>query len=294
MTEKILLAAALLFCPGAFAQSYDNPETNNLVKLVKDAAALITADGENAFADFRVPDTRWFHGDVYVFVWELNGDRVVYPADLANEKQNLADLADLNGKPIGRLIIEAAKAGGGWVHYYWPLRNGKKAYRWKSTYVLPAESPTTKKKYLVGCGLYDLPAEKVFLTDTVDTAAALLVAKGTAAFENLNDRADRFIFSDVYVFVINSDGVEVVDPLFPEFVGRNIMDLKDTDGRPAVRDMFEKAQHDKGVWLQYTWPRPGTLKPSVKLSYVRKVTINGAVYLAGAGLYRPDMADTSK
>ncbi|MDD4005473.1 MAG: cache domain-containing protein [Elusimicrobiaceae bacterium] len=283
------LAVLLGICSGAFAQKYDNRETENLVKLVNSAAALVNKEGESAFEEFREPDSRWFHGDVYIFVWEVNGERVVYPADIDNEKASLADLKDLNGKPIGKWFIDAADAGGGWVHYYWPLRGGKKAYRWKSAFITSAASPKSGKKYLVGCGLYDLRTERIFLSDTVDAAAALIVRKGTAAFAEIEDRASRFIFSDVYVFVIDSTGTEQVDPLFPEYVGKNIMDLKDTDGHSFVREMFKKASAEKGVWVKYTWPRPGTEKPSVKMSYIRKVAVSGADYLVGAGVYQPDM-----
>ncbi len=288
---KNLIAAAwlLLPCAGAQAQKYDNRETENLVKLVSAAAELVGKKGEAAFPQFREPNSRWNHGDIYIFVWEMNGNRVVFPPDMTNEKASLADLKDLNGKPIGKMFMEAAKAGGGWVFYYWPVPGAKQASRWKSTYIMSAVSPETKKEYLIGCGIYDLPAERLFLSNTVDAAASLLVEKGTAAFADLNDRAGRFIFADVYVFVIDPSGVEVVDPLFPEFVGKNIMDLKDTDGRFIVRDMFTQASEAGGIWVKYTWPKPGAMKPSVKMSYIRKITTGGTSYLVGAGMYQKDM-----
>lgn len=289
--HKYLFAALLgLLCPASpvvAAADYKFEETKNLVKFVNRAAALIAEKGEDAFPSFREPSSNWYHEDIYVFVWDMDGNRVVYPADRDAERINLAALKDLDGKPLGELFLQAAKAGGGWVHYYWP-QPGQKSARWKSAYITAAKSPVTGIDYLVGSGMYNMAMEPAFIEDTVNKASELLIEKGTAAFSAFNDPAGPFMYAETYVFVINDKGIEVVDPPSPEYVGKDILGLTDSDGRFMVKDILEKAT-EKGRWSKYTWPRPGSMKPSLKDTYVRKVTAGGQVYFVGSGIYMPDV-----
>ena len=57
-------------------------ETRDLVALVEAAADAIRHQGTSVFADFRKEGSRWYEGDRYVFVWDLEGNRYVYPPDI--------------------------------------------------------------------------------------------------------------------------------------------------------------------------------------------------------------------
>jgi cytochrome c len=48
--------------------------------LVTKAAALIDSKGKTAFAEFRKKDSEWFHGDSYLFVYDLNANVLLNPA----------------------------------------------------------------------------------------------------------------------------------------------------------------------------------------------------------------------
>lgn len=126
--------------------------------LVSDAVNLILQKGENAFPDFREQDSKWFHGDTYVFVWRLDGIRVVYPPDLTGEGQNESSLLDVTGKAIGRLFIDLASSEGGkgWIDYMWP-KPGESQPSVKRTYIEGVSSGG--EKYLVGSGFYVDSAE---------------------------------------------------------------------------------------------------------------------------------------
>ncbi|MDW7732278.1 MAG: cache domain-containing protein, partial [Methanolobus sp.] len=92
------------------------------VSRVNAAIDLMDEKGEQAFPEFRENGSKWFHNDSYVFVWQTDGLRVVYPPDPGGEGQNMSELLDVNGKPIEQLFIGTAlsEEGEGWVDYYWP------------------------------------------------------------------------------------------------------------------------------------------------------------------------------
>jgi hypothetical protein len=214
------------------ASAISYPENQALVAFVDAAAGEIIKKGEAVFPEFRQKNGRWFRGERYVFVMDLEGNRYVYPPDPANERVNLLADRDLGGKPIGKLLVDRARQGDGrgWVHYQWnrPQPEHRRPV-WKSTYVVRVQAPSGKT-YLVGSGIYEGPMEKSFVVDEVNAAVRLLQVQGRAGFDQLRDPASRFVFRDTYVFVNSPDGVELVNAGFPELEGRNLMGLEDAEG----------------------------------------------------------------
>lgn len=120
---------------------------------VNAAINLINEKGELAFPEFREHNSDWFHNDSYIFVWKTNGIRIVYPPDVSGEGQNMTELEDFNGKPIGSIFIETAlsEEGEGWVDYYWP-KPGETEPSLKNTFIKKADIGNVT--YLVGSGFY--------------------------------------------------------------------------------------------------------------------------------------------
>ncbi len=159
MNKNLLVFAALVLILSAvlivgFVSQADQANRKETVKqLVLDAANFISVNGENAFSEFRQPETRWFQGDTYVFVWNTDGLRLVYPPDRNGEGQNMSALTDVSGKPIGKLFIDTAlgETGEGWVDYQWP-KPGETEPSLKETYIKSVQ--TGDEVLLVGSGLY--------------------------------------------------------------------------------------------------------------------------------------------
>lgn len=124
------------------------------VFLTNDAVNLMESKGEESFIEFRQKDSKWFHDDFYVFVWRIDGIRVVYPPDPSGEGEDMSDLKDINNKPIGQLFIDIAKSdeGEGWIEYQWP-KPGEDAPSTKLTFIKRAEF--NGQTYLVGSGYYE-------------------------------------------------------------------------------------------------------------------------------------------
>ncbi len=120
-----------------------------IVSYVNKATLLVQKKGNSSFNEFY--KTEWYSGDKYIFIWQMDGIRVVYPPDPNAINQNMTNLTDFDGKPIGKLFIETAQNGQGWVEYRWPKPNSKSPSI-KLTYIKRAQY--LDKEYLVGSGVY--------------------------------------------------------------------------------------------------------------------------------------------
>lgn len=152
MNRLLVFGVILIIVVAAVAiiqQQVDNQQRLKTVALVDKAVQEIQQKGEAAFPEFNSP--QWYQGDTYVFVWRIDGVRVVYPPDPTAVGQNLTDLKDSTGKPIGKLFIQTAENGGGWVEYLYP-KPGTNVPSKKETYIQKVQYQNTT--YLVGSGYY--------------------------------------------------------------------------------------------------------------------------------------------
>ncbi len=276
-----------MFNCGEYSPSHppEYAETKELVSLVKKAAAVVETEGEEAFAEFRKKEGEWFHGETYVFVNDMAGNSVCQPANPEMEGENLDDLKDAMGKPLVRHMINAVSGEGreGWFHYLWP-KPGQSEPTWKSSFVIRTTSPAGTE-YIVGSGSYNMKMERMFSVDQVDKAVDLIGKQGREAFDILRADSSEFIFMDAYVFVLNDEGIELVNPAFPDFEGQNVLELKDANGKYVSRDMIEALKTKDTAWIDYMWPKPGETESSKKSAFIRKLTIDGETLIVGSGVY---------
>ncbi|HTY13220.1 MAG TPA: cache domain-containing protein [Candidatus Omnitrophota bacterium] len=289
---SIILTSAAIFFAIAFPAfsadkiEYQYQDTKDLVGTVQDAAVLLSQKGLSAINDFKEYGTKWYHGDAYIFVLDINGNMLYHP-DPALNGSNEADLTDVDGRPIVRLMIKRAldhsKDNQGWVHYKWP-QPGKLFPIWKSTFVKLAVGPRGNK-FVVGSGLYRMKMEKRFIVDAVDDAATKISTAGLKAFDELGDRNHNFFLGNTYIFVDDYKGVELLNPAFPELVGKDLSNLKDANGEYMVRDYVALASKEGSGWIDYYWPRPEESIPSKKSTYVKRADFMNAWVVVGCGYY---------
>jgi signal transduction histidine kinase len=118
----------------------------------------------------------------------------------------------------------------------------------------------------------------------VKKAAAKIKAEGKekayAAFADPNNK--DFHDRDLYIFVYDLNGVNVAHGNNPKMVGKNLLDLKDVEGKPLIRQMVDIAKTKGNGWVEYKWPNPVTKSVEAKSSYVERVED----VLVGAGIYK--------
>jgi signal transduction histidine kinase len=137
-TTLLIAAFVAMVTMPAFAQ--DAPPATEQAKsvenLVNKAAALIGKDGKGAaFAEFRKKDSAWFHGDTYLFAYDMKANVLLNPAFPQREGTNVTGQKDAKGKLLHQAIIDTAEnKGSGWVDYWFP-KPGQTAPSHKWTYV---------------------------------------------------------------------------------------------------------------------------------------------------------------
>ena len=119
----------------------------------------------------------------------------------------------------------------------------------------------------------------------VERAAALINAKGKAAFAEFKNNASEWRKGDAYLFITDMKGVSMLNMGFPKFEGTDTSALKDSTGKAIVKEQIALTQSQGAGWLNYMWPKPGQTEPLKKWSYVKAVSVDGKPGYVGAGFY---------
>src|SRR5262249_16885070 len=94
------------------------------------------------------------------------------------------------------------------------------------------------------------------LVSLVEEAAALIEHDGEESFKQFGVKDSRWFNEDSYVFVYSLDGICAFHPITPELVGKNVMALRDLNGKPIIREITEvgrKPEDDASGWVFYLW-----------------------------------------
>jgi cytochrome c len=111
-------------------------------------------------------------------------------------------------------------------------------------------------------------------------AADYLTSAGPEkAFADFNAQSGAWHDRDLYVTVLDRNGVVDAQGNNPGLIGKTVITLKDVDGKPFIRDMV--AVTDAG-WIDYKWQDPLTKAVQPKTSYEIRV----GDYVVGVGAYR--------
>jgi signal transduction histidine kinase len=104
-----------------------------------------------------------------------------------------------------------------------------------------------------------------------------------ATFKAVSDPSTKeFHDRDLYVFIYNMSGVCVAHGARPALIGKNLIDIKDQDGKYLIREMADIAKGPGSGWFDYKWPNPQSNKIEDKSSYVERM----GDYFVGVGVYR--------
>jgi cytochrome c len=85
---------------------------------------------------------------------------------------------------------------------------------------------------------------------------------------------------DLYVVAIKSDGSMVVNGGSPALVGRNVIDMRDIDGKLISREQL--AVKDR-AWIEYKWRNPQTNAVGAKSTYTIRLSDD---LVLGVGAYK--------
>jgi len=121
--------------------------------------------------------------------------------------------------------------------------------------------------------------------------AKTLVEKGAAyvkdngkekAFEAFTNREGGFVDRDLYIFAVDFDGLTVAHGGNAKLVGKNMIGLKDADGKYFIQEFIQVAKTKGTGWVDYKWVNPETKKIEDKSTYIMKIDD----YFLGCGIYK--------
>lgn len=99
------------------------------------------------------------------------------------------------------------------------------------------------------------------------------------AFAAFDAPGGAFHDRDLYVFVQNNSGVVQAHGTNAALIGKNLISMKDVDGKPFVKDIVDVK--DTG-WVDYKWQNPTTKLVEPKTTYMIRV----GEYIVGVGAYK--------
>lgn len=118
----------------------------------------------------------------------------------------------------------------------------------------------------------------------VKKAVALVKSEGKdKAFAAFADPANKdFHDRDLYLYVYDMNGVSLAHGTNPKMVGKNLLNMKDNEGKPMIQEMVKVAKEKGSGWVDYKWPNPVTKAVEAKSGYVERVDD----FLIGSGVYK--------
>jgi len=134
---------------------------------------------------------------------------------------------------------------------------------------------------LAFAGEYGSKDEAVAMVKRVEAMFASAGAEPT--FNAVSDKSvASFHDRDLYPFIYDLSGRCVAHGARPALIGKNLLELKDQDGKYLIREMVGIARGPGSGWVNYKWPNPLNNKIEDKTSYVEKM----GEYFVGVGVYR--------
>ena len=117
----------------------------------------------------------------------------------------------------------------------------------------------------------------------VKKAIAYYKANGQEkAFAEINNPKGKFRDRDLYVVVYNMEGKCLAHGSKKSMIGKELIDFKDVDGTPYMRQRIDMMKKQKSGWQNYKFLNPVTKKIQPKEMYVER---DGDL-IFGCGVYK--------
>jgi cytochrome c len=123
----------------------------------------------------------------------------------------------------------------------------------------------------------------------VKRAVAYLKEQGPEkAFADFSDpKNGAFHDRDLYILVLDSDGVCLAHGLYNRIIGTNRLDVQDATGRFYAKEKIEEMKTKDQFWENYRYPDPLSKKIMEKKTYCETVdNVTPKKVVVCAGIYR--------
>ena len=102
------------------------------------------------------------------------------------------------------------------------------------------------------------------------------------SFSDISDKGNAAYHDrDLYLVVYQLDGTVLAHGANAKFIGRNMIDLKDIDGKAFVKERVELAKSKGTFWQDYKFTNPENKKVEPKSMYCERLdemAVCGGIY----------------
>ena len=125
---------------------------------------------------------------------------------------------------------------------------------------------------VLSCAGLSYAAGKDDAKELVKRAAAFVKYQGKGkALAEIGKPRGTFDKGELYVFAYDLQGVMVAHPKNPALIGKNLIDVPDSDGKLFRREIVEIAKSKGSGWVDYLYLNPETNELEHKTTYLLKV-----------------------
>jgi signal transduction histidine kinase len=117
----------------------------------------------------------------------------------------------------------------------------------------------------------------------VKKAIALIKADGKdKAFGEISNPKGKFVDRDLYIFVYDMNGKCVAHGFNQKMIGKDLFEMKDSDGKFYVKERVEIAKTEGKGWQDYKFTNPLSKKIEQKTAYIERADD----LIVGCGVYK--------
>lgn len=129
-----------------------------------------------------------------------------------------------------------------------------------------------------------VPAERATPKEAeamVKKAVAAIRADRQKAFAEISDPKGPFVDRDLYIVVYDMQGTNLAHGFNRKMIGKNMIELRDSDGKLFWRDRIEQAKTKQSFWQDLKFVDPITRRIEPKTTYCERLDdmlVCGGVY----------------
>jgi signal transduction histidine kinase len=102
------------------------------------------------------------------------------------------------------------------------------------------------------------------------------------ALDEFSNKTGSFVRRDLYIYAYDFNGTCLAHPFKPDWIGKNKLDVTDSNGVPSLRNTLNAAMEGKG-FAYFIFPNPAHgNRDEFKIAYAMKVDDN---WFLGSGIY---------
>ena len=90
------------------------------------------------------------------------------------------------------------------------------------------------------------------------------------AFAEFSKPKGQFVDRELYIAVLDMNGVMLAHGANPKLIGKSLLEIKDVHGKAFVREQVEVAKAKGNGWVDFEWVNPVSQKMEPRSTYLER------------------------